>query len=297
MPTFDTPEPITVAVELGLGDVRLLAGERTDTVVDVQPSDRNKRDDVSAAENTQIELTNGRLVVKVARTWRRYSWFSDGGSVDICIELPAGSQVGVDAGMGALHASGRLGSLRCKTGMGDVDLDEVGALDLRTGMGHVTVGTISGRADVKTGSGTVRIGVIDGAAEVKSSDGDTRLGEVSGEVRVKAANGDIVIDRAGAAVTAKTANGAVRLGEVVRGAVSAETAYGDISVGIGSGTAAWLDVHTQYGHVDNRLDAAPAAGPGDDTAEVRAHTSAGDITIHRSAGSSGPQTSTGDARP
>ena len=91
-----------------------------------------------------------------------------------------------------------------------------------------------------------------------------------------------MVERAGAAVTAKTANGAIRLGEVVRGSVSAESACGDIAIGIAPGTAAWLDVHTQYGHVDNRLDAAPAAGPREDAAEVRA-TAAGDITIHRSA--------------
>ena len=38
MPTFDTPEPISVTVELTLGDVRISAAERTDTVVAVEPS-------------------------------------------------------------------------------------------------------------------------------------------------------------------------------------------------------------------------------------------------------------------
>ena len=138
MPTFDTPGPIVVSVEIGIGDVRLLAADRTDTVVDVAPSDRNKRDDVTSAEQVQVELVNDRLLVKVPKSWKRYSWFSDGGSVDVRIELPTGSQVTVDAGMAALHGTGRLGSLRCKAGIGDVELEEVGALDLRTGMGDMT---------------------------------------------------------------------------------------------------------------------------------------------------------------
>lgn len=39
MPNFDTPEPISVTLELGVGNVRITASDRTDTTVDVRPSD------------------------------------------------------------------------------------------------------------------------------------------------------------------------------------------------------------------------------------------------------------------
>ena len=39
MPTFDTPEPIAVTLDVGVGDIRVVAGDRTDTIVDVRPSD------------------------------------------------------------------------------------------------------------------------------------------------------------------------------------------------------------------------------------------------------------------
>ena len=39
MPEFDTPEPITVEIDLVVGDVRLTASERANTVVEVRPSD------------------------------------------------------------------------------------------------------------------------------------------------------------------------------------------------------------------------------------------------------------------
>ena len=38
MPTFDTPEPISVTVELSVGDHRIVAGDRTDNVVEVRPT-------------------------------------------------------------------------------------------------------------------------------------------------------------------------------------------------------------------------------------------------------------------
>ena len=102
---------------------------------------------------------------------------------------------------------------------------------------------------------------------------------------MNAANGRISVDQAHAAVTAKTANGDVRLGEVARGAVVAETAAGTVEVGVRDGAAAWLDLNTRFGNVRNDLDAAERPGPGEDAVEVRARTSFGDITINRSSAS------------
>jgi hypothetical protein len=60
------------------------------------------------------------------------------------------------------------------------------------------------------------------------------------------------------------------------------------------GVAAWLDLSTGYGNVRNDLDAAGRPAPGEDTVEVRARTSFGDITVSRSAANStGVANSTG----
>ena len=282
MPAFDTPEPISVSVELGLGDIRIDATDRTDTVVEVRPSDPKKKGDVVAAEQTRVEYANGHLTVSGPKGWRQWRPRRGSESIDVSIALPAGSLVHADAGIATLRSSGRLGEFRGKVGVGDISLDETGSLELKTGFGDIRIERAAGSAEVGTGSGSVRIGRVDGTAVVKNSNGDTWIGEVGGEARVRAANGDISIDVAREGVAAKSANGDVRFGDVARGAAVAQTAAGAVEIGIRDGVAAWLDLHTGFGNVVNDLETSGAPEPGQDTVEVHASTSYGDITVHRS---------------
>src|SRR5664280_394807 len=258
MPVFTTPEPISVTIELSAGDARIIASDRTDTVIEVRPRDDSKASDIRAAEQTQVEYASGRLLVKS----RQRNFIYEG----------ARSVIG---------GEGHLGECRLKTGMGNIRLDHASALHLKTGMGNIAVDRASGDADVTTGSGEVRIGHIEGAAVIKNSNGDTVVGEVTGDLRVKSANGRISVDRAHTSVIAKTANGKIRIGEVMRGAIVLETAAGELEVGIREGTAAWLDVSAHYGRVRNSLDEADSPEQSEATVEVRARTSYGNILIHR----------------
>jgi DUF4097 and DUF4098 domain-containing protein YvlB len=284
MPTFDTPEPISVTVELGVGDIRLVASDRTDTVVEVRPSDDAKKSDVTAAQQTRVEYASGRLLIKAPKGWRQYSFRGGGESIDVQIDLPAGSHVRGEAGVAAFHCIGRLGECHLTTGVGEIHVDQAGdPVELKTGVGDITVGRADGNGRFTTGSGVVQIGGVDGTAVVKNANGDTWIGEVTGDLRVNAANGTIAVDRAQAAVAAKTANGNVRLGEVARGTILAQTGFGDVEIGVLDGVAAWLDLTTRYGNVRNNLDAAGRPEPGEDAVEVRARSSFGDITLRRAA--------------
>ena len=282
MPTFDTPEPISVTVEFGVGDLRIIASDRTDTQVEVRPSDDAKKEDVAAAEQTRVEYDGGRLLIKAPKSWRQYTSRGGGESVDVQVELPAGSQLRGETGVAALRCRGRLGECRYKTGIGDIQLDQAGAVQLRTGVGDITVERAGGDAELTTGSGSLRIDRVGGAAVVKNSNGDTWIGRVTGDLRVNAANGRISVDQASATVAAKSANGDVRLGEVAHGAVLAQTALGKVEIGIRDGVAAWLDLNTRFGNVHNDLDATGRPEQGEDAVEVRARTAFGDITVHRS---------------
>jgi DUF4097 and DUF4098 domain-containing protein YvlB len=280
MPIFDTPEPISVTLDVAVGDIQVVASDRTDTIVDVRPSDPANRSDVTAAEQTRVEYASGRLLVKASKGWK-WSFRARGESIDVQIELPTGSQVNGEAGVAALRSTGRIGGCSFKTGAGDIQVDQAGPLDLRAGAGDITVGHAQGNVEVSTGTGAVGIGSIDGTAVVKNSNGDTWIGEVTDDVRVKAANGRITIDRARGAVSAKTANGAVSLGEVAHGAVLAETAAGTIEVGVREGVAAWLDLKTGFGNVLNDLEASDRPTSNEEAVDVRARTAYGDITIRR----------------
>ena len=279
MPAFATPEPIFAVVDLVVGDVRIVASDRSDTVVDMRPSDPSRRADATATEEARVECSAGRLLVKTVRRWRSFSPFSDGGSVDVEIELPTGSRLTADGSMATFRCTGSLGDCRIKSGLGDVQVEAAAAVQLTTGAGTVAVERASGNAELTTGSGEVRAGAIDGAAVVKNSNGDCYLGEVAGELRVKAANGDIAIEHAHGSLTAATANGDIRVGAVSRGSVSAETGFGQVEIAVPDGTAAWLDLSTGYGRLHNELNAVGPPTPDDDTVEVRARSGYGDITI------------------
>lgn len=280
MPTFDTPEPISITLDLVLGDARITASDRADTVVQVHPSDGAHEPDVRAAEQTRVEYTAGRLLVKAPKQ-RGLGLFGKVGSIDVMIDLPSGSHVQCGASVAVLRCVGHLGECRVKTGTGDIQLDHTGALDVHTGGGAIVVDRAVGHAEVSTGSGRVRLREIDGTAVIKNSNGDSWVGEIVGDLRANAANGNISVDHANAGVTARTANGDVRIGEVTRGSASLKTACGAIEIGIHAGTAARLDVSTQFGRVHNHLDSAEGPEPSDETVEVHARTSFGDIVIHR----------------
>lgn len=280
MPNYQTPEPISVILEFGVGHVRIAASDRTDTVVEVRPSDEADESDVQAAAQIRVDYTNGTLQVTGPKA-RAFDFSRKSRSIDVSIELPSGSQMSAHLQMGDLRCSGRLGKCKVKT-TGNVSLEGTGPLRLHTGTGHVTAEAITGDAEISTGSGKIQIGEVEGAAEVKNSNGDTTIDAVTGNIRVRNANGAIDVGRAGAGVDVKTSNGGIRLGEVARGAVVLGTAMGDLDIGIAEGTAAWLEVNTGFGHVRNQLENATRPEEADETVEVRGRTSYGDITIHRS---------------
>jgi DUF4097 and DUF4098 domain-containing protein YvlB len=281
MPEFETPEPISVSIDLGAAYVRISAGDRTDTVVEVRPTNESDDSDVKAAQQVRVDYSNGTLRVTGPKS-RPYDFSRKSRSVDLEIALPSGSRVTAEMQFGDFHGAGRLGETRIKTSAGNAVVERTGPLRLSTAAGHVAADGVDGDADVTTGSGRVRIGDVEGTAVVWNSNGETTIGSVTGNVRVRSANGDITVRKAGGGVDAKTSNGSVRLGEVVRGSVTLGTAMGDLEVGIAEGTAAWLDVHTSFGRVRNQMESTLSPEETDRTVEVRGRTPYGDITVHRS---------------
>jgi DUF4097 and DUF4098 domain-containing protein YvlB len=285
--TFNTPSPIAVTLDLYVADVRFAVSDRTDTSVEVRPSDPDKPADIKAAENTRVEYDDAtRTLSVVSRKPRnRFVNFSSKRpeSIDVVIQLPTDSDVRGEAGIGDFQADGALGTVVLKTDLGAVRLAETGPLNVRSGLGQITVEGVSGSAEVHCSSGDIRIGAVDGTADVSTSNGKARVGVVTGPANVKASNGSVSVDRALSDLTAASSNGEVRVGEVARGKVSATSKNGAVEVGIREGSAAWLELNTGLGRVYNELASADAPEAGDpaDRVEVHASTKLGDITVRR----------------
>ncbi|MEW1912892.1 DUF4097 family beta strand repeat-containing protein [Kitasatospora sp. NPDC085895] len=275
MPSYDTPEPISAHAHVAAGSVRLTAGDRPETVVEVLPLDPKKDRDVRAAEQAEVTFAGGVLTVRT----KQRALIGPTGAVDVTVELPAGSHVDVTGSWTQVLGEGRLGEVRVKTSAGDVRLDTTGPLRLTASHGSITVDRVQGAAEITTSSGSVRVGTVEGPAVLKNSHGSTTVGAAFGELRVSGANGDIDIARAEGPVTATTAHGTLRVAEVASGAVQLETAYGAIEVGIRKGTAAWLDVSSERGQVRNSLSDATPPEEAEDTVEVRARTRWGNIDV------------------
>ncbi|WP_306320490.1 MULTISPECIES: DUF4097 family beta strand repeat-containing protein [unclassified Streptomyces] len=277
MPTFDTPEAISVNAHVGAGSIQFTASERTDTVVEVRPGNAKRSKDVKAAEQTEVSYARGILTVRT--TERRM--IGPSGIVNVTVELPAGSAVEVTGSWTQVSGEGPLGKVDVKTSGGDVRLDTSGPLRLKSAHGSIRVDRVEGPAEITASSSNVRIGVIDGHAVLKNSYGTTIVDAVTGELRVNGAHGDIEVGRAENSVAATTAYGALRVTDVARGTVQLETNYGAIEVGIREGTAAWLDASSDNGQVRNALTASEAPAGTEDTVKVRARTKWGNIEVRR----------------
>lgn len=279
MPKFDTPEPITANIEPGVGYVTIVAGDRLDTVVEIRPTDPDAASDVEAARRTTVDFVGNTLTVRGPK----YNPLIGPGknrSIDVTVELPAGSHIHGKSAMGDLTATGRLGDVSYKTGLGDIQVDEAATLSVTSGTGNVLGNRISGKATIST-SGRLHVGELAGGGELKNSNGATVVGAARGPVKVRSANGDITVEQAAADVEAKTAKGGVRVLDAVRGSLTLETAMGEIEVGVREGSAAWLDVKTKFGRVRNDLTASGAPAEQADKVEIHADTAFGDVTVRR----------------
>lgn len=279
MPTFNTPAPIDLAINLQVGAIDVFAGDRADTVVTVSPTNPAKAVDRRGAEETTVDFDGQRVTIKGPRP--RLSWIGPTESVDVKVELPAGSRFTAEIAVGGVRAVGRLGATRIKSSMGRVDLDTTGDLWLRVAHGNATVGTAEGGTEITADHGQIRIGTVTGDALLKASHGSILIGESGGDLDAKLSYGDLEITKALASVAAKTAYGSIHLGEVSSGSIQVESGFGQVTIGVRPGVPAWLDLSSKDGHVRNELDGDHAPGPSEQAVAVRARTRASDISIQR----------------
>jgi Putative adhesin len=279
MPIYNTPGPIDLAINLQVGAIDVFASDRTDTVVTVLPTNPEKAVDRRGAQDTTVDVDGQRITIVGPRP--RISWIGPTESVDLKVELPAGSRLTAEIAVGGLRTVGRLGATRIKSSLGPVDVEAAGDLWLRAGHGNATLGTAQGGIEITADHGQIRVGTVTGDAILKASHGTIRVGESGGDIDAKLSYGDLEITKARASVTAKTAYGSIQLAEVSSGSIQVESGFGQVTIGVRPGVPAWLDLSSKEGHVRNELDGESAPDASEQTVEIRARTQHGNISIQR----------------
>jgi len=280
MPRFETLDPIDLAINLPVGAITVVAADRTDTVVTVEPTNPDKAADRRGAEETRVEFDGTRLTVRGPKP--RLSIIGPTESIDVRVELPTGSRLTAELAVGAVSSTGRLGATRIKASTGGVEVDATGDLWVRAGHGSTRIGTVEGTLEITADHGAIHVGSVAGDALLKASHGGVTVNHASGDLEAKLSYGDLEIATALASVTAKTAYGSISVGEVSGGSIQLESGFGQVSIGVRPGVAAWLDLSSKEGRVRNELEGDAAPAESETSVAVRARTQFGDIHIQRS---------------
>jgi Putative adhesin len=217
MQKFDTPAPISVVLDIPAGRVQFIATDRADTAVEVLPADPAKSRDTKAAERTTVTYADG--VLRITASTSGNQILGSTGSVEVTVQLPAGSNVEAKAASTELRGVGRLGDVVFEGAYHRVKIDEAASVRLTVVDGDVEVGRLNGLAEISTARGDIRI-----AEAVR---GTVVLATQSGNISVSAAAG------VSAALDAGTSHGRVSNSLKNDGAtqldIRATTSNGDIT--------------------------------------------------------------------
>ncbi|GGU22333.1 DUF4097 family beta strand repeat-containing protein [Lentzea flava] len=178
MQKFATPAPITAVLDIPAGLVQFIAADRSDTTVEVRPSNTSKSRDVKAAEQTEVEFADGVLRI---RSKAGNQILGPSGSVEVTVQLPTGSGVEAKAAAAEFRGVGRLGDIAFEAAQSDIKIDEAEGLRVSTQAGDVTVGSLSGSAEISTQKGDITIGVAAGLSA--SLDAGTSYGRIQNSLK------------------------------------------------------------------------------------------------------------------
>ena len=144
MQKFDTPAPISAVLDIPAGRIQFIAADRADTTVEVLPADASKGRDVKAAEQTTVDYARRRPADRGLAAKNQF--LGPSGSVEVTVQLPAGSRIEAKAASAELRGVGRLGDVAFEGAHGTVKLDEAASARLTLLAGDVSVGRLGGPA-------------------------------------------------------------------------------------------------------------------------------------------------------
>jgi hypothetical protein len=218
MQKFDTPAPISAVLDIPAGRIRFIAADRADTTIEVLPADASKSRDVKAAQQTEVTYGDGVLRIETPAAKNRI--LGACGSLEVTVQLPAGSRIEAKAASAELRGIGRLGDVAFEGAHGSVKFDETESARLTLLAGDISVGRLGGPGEISTRQGDLHI--------VEAVRGTVTLRTEHGEISVGAARG------VSAHLDAGTTHGRIHHALVNTGGaagltIHATTAHGDIT--------------------------------------------------------------------
>ncbi|MEE1753129.1 DUF4097 family beta strand repeat-containing protein [Streptomyces sp. SP18CS02] len=179
MQKFDTPASVSAVLDIPAGRIRCVGADRAGTTVEVRPSDASKSRDVEAAEQTTVTYDGGVQRVEAPPAQNRI--LGACGSVEVTIQLPAGSHVEAKTASAGFRGVGRLGDVAFEGAQATVRLDETAGARLTLLAGDITVGRLGGTAEISTLKGDLHIAeAVRGTLTLRTEHGDIRVGATRG---------------------------------------------------------------------------------------------------------------------
>jgi hypothetical protein len=266
--TFEDVCDLALDLNVPAGEIAIHAHETDMNRVELtlQPGNDAARELLDSGSVT-VELRQrgdgSQLVVDVPER-RGVGWLGRGPQFDLRIVCPAGARTSVRSGSADVEARGTLGALDLKTASGDVSVERVdGEVKIASASGDVEVESALGPVDINTASGDIELGRVERHVRANLVSGDFSLREAMESLKVNSVSGDLDVD-------------AVQSGKIELHSVS-----GDIDVGVRRGIDVWMDVRSISG--DMRSDLTPTDGPGEaesgELVELHIKSVSGDVHI------------------
>ncbi|MGW5667070.1 DUF4097 family beta strand repeat-containing protein [Micromonospora sp. NPDC003776] len=179
MQKFDTPAPISAVLTIPAGRIQVIAADRADTTVEVRPADPGKGRDVQTAERTTVGYADG--VLRIHTSEPRNQLFGPSGSLEVTVQLPAGSRIEAKSASSELRGVGRLGDVSVEGAYRQIKIDEAASLRLTAIDGDVEVGRLNGPAEISTARGDIRITeAVRGTVVLRTQSGDISIAAAAG---------------------------------------------------------------------------------------------------------------------
>jgi DUF4097 and DUF4098 domain-containing protein YvlB len=266
VPTYQTPEPVTLIVRIPTGRIEITTEDALETTVNVRRvNGRGGPGPEDVVVDFRPSQRSGQLMVVAERGHK--SWFGKDAAYHVTIRTPHGADVQGVSGSADFRGVGRFGTIEVRSASGDVWFDDV-----------------AGGTRVKSASGDLRLGSTDGPVNVNTTSGDAEIRKAGDEVNAALVSGDLKVGEAGGDVKGRSVSGDLRIESFDRGRAELSSVSGDVQVGVLPDRRVWMDLVSGSGDTSCDLDVGSGEGSGAPDVRIEAKSVSGDIRVRRAPG-------------